>query len=126
MNKMIQYQGILQNPRNQWNYFQCSCIDKRRSGDISLQTRLYTFRSFSLLINSETYYSFKPLFLDFSSVFFYFLSFHNGRCISQQLETIYIFYNVTYISVSCCMYDITLINTPHKGKLRENCTCILK
>ena len=31
---------------NQWNYFQRGCIDKRRSSDCSIQTRLYIFRSF--------------------------------------------------------------------------------
>ena len=52
MNKILQYQSILQNPRSiysyiQWNYFQRGCIDKRRTGDFPIQTRLYTFRSFA-------------------------------------------------------------------------------
>ena len=32
-------------PFNQWNYFQRGYIDKRRSGDFSRQTRMFTFRS---------------------------------------------------------------------------------
>ena len=37
---------------NQWNYFQLRCIDKRWSGDFSVRTGLYTFRS---LIASKNY-----------------------------------------------------------------------
>ena len=35
------------------NYFQCGCINKWRSGDFSIETRLYTFRSFCFLKPSQ-------------------------------------------------------------------------
>ena len=56
----LQLTGQIQNEQNikafykirgvylydQWNYFQRGCIDQWRSSDFSIQTRLYTFRSF--------------------------------------------------------------------------------
>ena len=53
MNKILQYQSILQNPQSntykQWNYFQRWCMDKWQSGDFSNYKRGTYLQKLSLL-----------------------------------------------------------------------------